>query len=50
MHHYHAGGVRLAVRAAGARLAPLRATFTAQPAVKGRGYEAAGLDKYEAEW
>lgn len=46
----YAGGMRLAVEAAFVRLAPLRAAFTAQPAVKGRGYDAAGLDQYKVEW
>ena len=46
----YARGVGLAVEAAGARAAPLRATFTAQPSVKGRGYAAAGVDKYLVEW
>lgn len=46
----YASGVGLAVEAAEARAAVLRAAFTAQPSVKGRGYRAAGLHAYKVEW
>jgi hypothetical protein len=46
----YAGGVRLAVEAASTRSSPLRATFTAQPAVKTKGYEEARLNAYRFEW
>jgi hypothetical protein len=46
----YAGGMGLAVEAAAARAAPLWAAFTQQPAVAGRGYTAAGVEKYKVEW
>ena len=46
----YAGGVRLAVEAASTRSSPLRAMFTAQPAVKTKGYEDARMEAHRFQW